>query len=212
MRFQSSLAAVTVASALVLTGCEGTGERQQGGAILGGMFGGFLGAASDDEDRARNAALGATVGAIAGGAVGALLDQQAEDLRASLENDGIIVENTGEFLRVIMPGGLLFDVDSAAVDPAVQGDLRAVAQNLIEYPESTVGVFGHTDDTGSAAYNQDLSERRAQAVAGVLVRNGVAPARVGATGLGETQPVASNATEEGRQRNRRVEVIIRPNA
>lgn len=212
MRFQSSLAAVTVASALVLTGCEGTGERQQGGAILGGMFGGFLGAASDDEDRARNAALGATAGAIAGGAVGALLDQQAEDLRASLENDGIIVENTGEFLRVIMPGGLLFDVDSAAVDPAVQGDLRAVAQNLIEYPESTVGVFGHTDDTGSAAYNQDLSERRAEAVAGVLVRNGVAPARVGATGLGETQPVASNATEEGRQRNRRVEVIIRPNA
>lgn len=212
MRFHFSLVAMTVTSALLLTGCEGTGERQQGGAILGGMFGGFLGAASDDENRARNAALGATAGAIAGGAIGAMLDQQAEDLRSSLENDGIIVENTGEFLRVIMPGGLLFDVDSAAIDPAVQPDLRAVAQNLIEYPESTVTVFGHTDDTGSSDYNQDLSERRAQAVAGVLVRNGVAPSRVRANGLGETQPVASNATPEGRQQNRRVEVIIRPNA
>jgi outer membrane protein OmpA-like peptidoglycan-associated protein len=141
-----------------------------------------------------------------------MLDAQAEDLRSSLENDGIIVENTGEFLRVTMPGGLLFDVDSAAVEPAVQADLRAVALNLIEYPESTVTVFGHTDDTGSSAYNQDLSERRAQAVAGVLLREGVAPFRVQATGLGETQPVASNATPEGRQQNRRVEVIIRPNA
>lgn len=212
MRFHFSLVAMTVTSALLLTGCEGTGERQQGGAILGGMFGGFLGAASDDENRARNAALGATAGAIAGGAIGAMLDQQAEDLRSSLENDGIIVENTGEFLRVIMPGGLLFDVDSAAIDPAVQPDLRAVAQNLIDYPESSVTVFGHTDDTGSSAYNQDLSERRAQAVARVLVGDGVAPSRVRATGLGETQPVASNATPEGRQQNRRVEVIIRPNA
>ena len=212
MRVKSSLVAMTLTSALVLTGCEGTGERQQGGAILGGMFGGFLGAASDDENRLRNAAFGATAGAIAGGGIGAMLDAQAEDLRSSLENDGIIVQNTGEFLRVIMPGGLLFDVDSAAVEPAVQPDLRAVAQNLIEYPESTVTVFGHTDDTGSSAYNQDLSERRAQAVAGVLVRDGVAPSRVQATGLGETQPVASNATPDGRQQNRRVEVIIRPNA
>jgi outer membrane protein OmpA-like peptidoglycan-associated protein len=212
MRFQRSLVAVTLASALALAGCAGTGERQQGGAMLGGMFGGFLGAVSDDENRARNAVFGATAGAIAGGAIGALLDEQAADLRASLENDGIIVENTGEFLRVTMPGGLLFAVDSAAVDPAVQGDLAAVARNLIAYPESTVGVFGHTDDTGSAAYNQSLSERRAQAVAGVLVGNGVASARVRATGLGESQPVATNATDAGRQQNRRVEVIIRPNA
>jgi outer membrane protein OmpA-like peptidoglycan-associated protein len=211
MRFHTSLVAITLASALVLTGCEGTGERQQSGAIMGGMLGGFLGGTSDDDNRAGNAALGAAAGAIAGGAIGAMLDEQAEDLRSSLENDGIIVENTGEFLRVIMPGGLLFDVDSTAIDPAVQPDLRAVAQNLIEYPESTVTVFGHTDDTGSSAYNQDLSERRAQAVAGVLVRNGVASSRVRATGLGETQPVATNTTAEGRQQNRRVEVIIRPN-
>jgi len=106
----------------------------------------------------------------------------------------------------------LFDSDSAAIQPSVQGDLRAVARNLIEYPDSTVAVIGHTDDTGSAEYNQGLSERRAEAVAGVLVQQGVAPARVRASGLGETQPVASNSTPEGRQQNRRVEVIIRPNA
>jgi len=179
---------------------------------MGGMFGGFLGATADDEDRVRNAALGTAAGAMAGGMVGAMLDAQAEDLRSSLANDGIIVENTGEFLRVTMPGGLLFDSDSAAIQPSVQGDLRAVARNLIEYPDSTVAVIGHTDDTGSAEYNLGLSERRAEAVAGVLVQQGVAPARVRASGLGETQPVASNSTPEGRQQNRRVEVIIRPNA
>lgn len=212
MRPRTRLLVISAASALVLAGCEGTGEGQRSGAIMGGMLGGFFGAAADDDDRARNAVAGTAAGAIAGGMVGAMLDAQAEDLRSSLENDGIIVENTGEFLRVTMPGGLLFDSDSAAIQPSVQADLRAVARNLIEYPDSTVAVIGHTDDTGSAGYNQDLSERRAEAVAGVLVREGVAPARVRASGLGETQPVASNSTPEGRQQNRRVEVIIRPNA
>jgi outer membrane protein OmpA-like peptidoglycan-associated protein len=175
------------------------------------MLGGFLGAVSDDEDRGRNAAFGAAAGAMAGGMIGTILDQQAEDLRSSLENDGIIVTNTGEFLIVTLPGGLLFDVDSAAVRPAVQGDLAAVARNLIEYPDSMVEVLGHTDDTGSETYNQTLSERRAETVAGVLVRQGVAPARVRAAGRGETQPVATNDTPEGRQQNRRVEIFIRPN-
>jgi len=141
-----------------------------------------------------------------------MLDEQAEDLRSSLENDGIIVENTGEFLRVTMPGGLLFASDSAAVQPSVLGDLRAVARNLTEYPDSTVTVTGHTDDTGSAEYNQALSERRAESVKSVLVQQGVASARVRAVGRGETQPVATNSTPEGRQQNRRVEIIIRPNA
>jgi len=211
MKLQSRLLLLSTASALVLTGCEGTGERQQSGAIAGGVLGGFLGATSDDEDRARNAALGTAAGAMAGGMIGSILDQQAEDLRSSLENDGIIVENTGEFLRVTMPGGLLFASDNATVQPSVQSDLRAVARNLIEYPDSTVAVTGHTDATGSDGYNQTLSERRAEAVTAVLVLQGVAPGRVRAIGRGETQPVASNSTPEGRQLNRRVEVIIRPN-
>jgi len=212
MKLQSRLLLLSTASALVLAACEGTGERQQSGAIAGGVLGGFLGATSDDEDRARNAALGTAAGAMAGGMIGSILDQQAEDLRSSLENDGIIVENTGEFLRVTMPGGLLFASDSATVQPSVQSDLRTVARNLIEYPDSTVAVTGHTDATGSDGYNQTLSERRAEAVTAVLVLQGVAPGRVRAIGRGETQPVASNSTPEGRQLNRRVEVIIRPNA
>jgi outer membrane protein OmpA-like peptidoglycan-associated protein len=195
-----------------LAGCAETGERQQDGAIVGGMIGGVMGAAGDEEDRGRNAVLGAAAGAMAGGMIGSILDAQAADLRSSLENDGIIVTNTGEFLIVTLPGGLLFDVDSAAIRPAVTGDLAAVARNLLDYPDSTVEVLGHTDDTGSAAYNQALSERRAQSVASVLVSEGVAQARVRAGGRGETQPVASNSTPEGRQQNRRVEIFIRPNA
>lgn len=208
---KANIVVIGAAASLLLAGCEGTGERQRSGAIVGGMLGGILGVASDDENRARNAAFGATAGAIAGGMLGAALEAQAADLRSSLENDGIIVTNTGEFLVVTMPGGLLFDVDSTAIRPQVQGDLAAVARNLIAYPESTVDVVGHTDATGSDTYNQDLSERRAQAVAGVLVQQGVAPLRVQAIGRGETQPVATNDTPEGRQQNRRVEVFIRPN-
>lgn len=212
MMFRSRIVAASLASALVLAGCAGTGQRQQTGAVLGGMFGGLLGAREDDDNRARNAAFGAAAGAIAGGAVGALLDRQAQDLRSSLENDGIIVQNTGEELIVTMPGGLLFDTGSAAVSPAVQRDLTALANNLVAYPDSIVSVIGHTDDTGSTEFNQRLSEQRANAVAGVLVDRGVSSARIVASGRGETQPVASNATEEGRRQNRRVEVIIRPTA
>lgn len=206
---RGSLFVVTVAMSCI-AGCAGTGERQRDGAIVGGMLGGFLGATADDEDRGRNAALGAAAGAMAGGMIGTMLDAQAADLRSSLENDGIIVTNPGEFLIVTLPGGLLFDVDSAVIRPAVTGDLAAVARNLLDYPDSTVEILGHTDDTGSAAYNQALSERRAQSVASVLVGRGVASARVRAEGRGETRPVATNSTPEGRQQNRRVEIFIRP--
>ena len=109
-----------------------------------------------------------------------------------------------------MPDGILFDVDSAAIRASLQSDIRALARNLQAYPDTTVDVVGHTDNTGSAGYNKDLSSRRAQAVAGVLLEQGVSPASVRAFGRGEDDPVASNLTPEGRQLNRRVEVIIRP--
>ncbi|NKX46334.1 OmpA family protein [Roseicyclus persicicus] len=209
------LTILATGSALALTGCVGTGgqpmgERTQSGAIIGGMLGGFLGATADDDNRARNAALGAAAGAIAGGAIGAALDRQAQDLRGTLANDDIRIQNTGNELVVTMPEGILFDIDSAAIRASLQADLRALARNLQQYPNTTVDVIGHTDNTGSAEYNQDLSARRAQAVAGVLLEEGVAPARVRAFGRGESEPVASNLTPDGRQQNRRVEVIIRP--
>lgn len=211
MKTSIRVIAMGAAATLMLAGCENTGPRQQTGAILGGMAGGLAAAATPGRgSTAGRIAAGATAGAIVGGAVGAMLERQEQDLRAMLENDGIIVRNTGEQLIVTFPGGLLFEVSSAVVDPAIQRDLGALARNLVAYPNSTVSVIGHTDSTGSAAYNQSLSERRALAVGGVLVDRGVSSARVTTIGRGETQPVASNETEEGRRQNRRVEVIIRP--
>lgn len=205
---------VTV-SAVALAGCvtptgQPMGERTQAGAVIGGMVGGFLGGTNNDSNPALGAVVGAAAGALAGGAIGAALDRQAQDLRGSLANDEIMIQNTGQELIVTMPDGILFDVDSAAIRASLQSDIRALAQNLQAYPNTTVDVIGHTDNTGSAGYNQDLSARRAQAVAGVLLEQGVSPMRVRAFGRGEDAPVASNLTPEGRQLNRRVEVVIRP--
>jgi outer membrane protein OmpA-like peptidoglycan-associated protein len=212
---RTKLTILATVSALALSGCvtnsaQPMGERTRDGAILGGILGGFLGSATNDGNRAGGAVIGATAGALAGGAIGAALDRQAQDLRGNLSNDDIRIQNTGEELIVTMPDGILFDVDSAAIRASLQSDLRALARNLQQYPNTTVDVIGHTDSDGSAEYNQDLSSRRAQAVAGVLLEAGVAPARVRAYGRGETEPVATNLTPEGRQQNRRVEVVIRP--
>lgn len=215
MKSKAKLAVLTAVSALALAGCvtnspQPMGERTQAGAIIGGMVGGFLGGTTNDSDPGLGAVVGAAAGALAGGAIGAALDRQAQDLRGSLANDDIVIQNTGQELIVTMPDGILFDVDSAAIRASLQSDIRALARNLQAYPDTTVDVVGHTDNTGSAGYNQDLSSRRAQAVAGVLLEQGVSPARVRAFGRGEDDPVASNLTPEGRQLNRRVEVIIRP--
>lgn len=207
------------AAALALTGCVGNTvtpgapgqqNRTRDGAIIGGLLGGFLGASSGSENQGRNAILGAAAGAAAGGVIGNVLDRQAQDLRGALSNDRILIENTGSELIVTMPEGILFDIDSAAIRAGLQSDLRALAANLNQYPATDVEVVGHTDNTGSASYNQDLSTRRAQGVAGVLLEAGVAPARVRSYGRGESAPIATNLTPVGRQQNRRVEVIIRP--
>ena len=215
MKMNAKLTILATASVLGLSGCVSNtpapmGERTQAGAIIGGMVGGFLGGTTNDSNPGLGAVVGAAAGAVAGGAIGAALDRQAQDLRGSLANDDIVIQNTGQELIVTMPDGILFDVDSAAIRASLQSDIRAVARNLQAYPNTTVDVIGHTDNTGSAGYNQDLSSRRAQAVAGVLLEQGVSPSRVRAYGRGEDAPVASNLTSEGRQLNRRVEVIIRP--
>ena len=215
----SRIGAITVAAAVALAACTPTttqsvtgepGSRQQQGILSGALLGGLLGAAVNDDDRGRGALLGAAGGAIVGGGVGAYLDRQAADLQAAISSDDVIITNTGEELRVVMPEGILFEIDSANVRASLQGDLRALAQNVLVYDQTTIDVIGHTDDTGSDAYNLDLSTRRASAVAGILLEEGVAPGRVRSFGRGEFEPVASNATAEGRALNRRVEVIIRP--
>jgi outer membrane protein OmpA-like peptidoglycan-associated protein len=182
--------------------------RTRSGAITGGLIGAAIGASSDD-DKLAKAVVGGAVGAAIGGAIGANLDRQAAELRGDLSS-GISVTNTGEYLIVNMPQDLLFATDSAAVRPDLTRDLRTVAASLQRYPNSQVEVIGHTDDTGTAAYNQDLSQRRAVSVRNVLIDSGVPGGRVVAYGRGQERPVASNATAEGRAQNRRVEIIIRP--
>ena len=184
--------------------------RQRQGAIVGGLVGAVTGAAvSGDGDELKGAIVGGALGAGAGALIGADLDRQAAELRGSL-NSNISVTNTGEYLIVNMPQDLLFAVDSASLRPDLRRDLSAVSSSLLRYPNSRIEVIGHTDNTGSAAYNQDLSQRRAVAVATVLRENGVPGGRIAAYGRGEDQPIASNLTPEGRAKNRRVEIIIRP--
>lgn len=176
------------------------------GAGVGAVVGNLIG-----KDTEATAA-GAVVGGIAGGLIGNRLDKQAADLRQSVGNPNVSVVNAGDRLIVTLPQDILFATDSTAVRPDLQRDLRAVASNLQAYPNSTVQVIGHTDNTGDAAYNQDLSERRARSVANVLISAGTSAGRIVTVGRGEDAPVASNLTPEGRAQNRRVEIVILPTA
>ena len=185
--------------------------RAKGGAITGALIGGALGASSGD-NKLGKAIVGAGIGAALGGVIGDTLDRQAADLRAV--NGNFTVTNNGQYLVVNMPQDLLFATDSASLRPDLMSDIKSIAANLQQYPNSQIEVVGHTDNTGSSAYNQDLSQRRAVSVAEVLRGAGVPNARIAAFGRGEDQPLptASNLTLEGRAANRRVEIIIRPTA
>ncbi|WP_371055635.1 OmpA family protein [Rhodosalinus sp. K401] len=207
---------LATASAVALGACttdpNDPNRNTQQGLLLGGALGAAAGAiaGNNPEERRRNAVAGAIIGGAAGGITGSILDRQERELRQQFDDDRISITNTGDRLIVTMPNGILFDTDSAAVRPGLRGDLSVLAQSLQRYPDSAVQVIGHTDNTGEAAYNQRLSERRAEAVASTLVTDGVRPQRLRIIGRGEDQPVASNLTPEGRQQNRRVEVVIIP--
>jgi len=206
-------ALAAVVGLMTLGACVQTGtgpSNTQIGVATGAALGGLIGANTDSDNPRTATAAAAAIGAVVGGAIGAQLDRQKAELDQGFTND-IDVINTGSELIVRMPNGILFDIDSAALRPQVQSDLNVLAGNLLRYPNSTIFIVGHTDNTGSAAHNQQLSQRRAQSVASVLTAGGVAPARIIATGRGEDQPIASNLTPEGRQANRRVEITIRPN-
>jgi outer membrane protein OmpA-like peptidoglycan-associated protein len=202
------------AAALILAGCDATtpDHRTKNGAVIGAVIGGALGANSTSNNKLERGIIGAAIGGAVGGAIGNSLDQQADDLRGDLGNNNVGVVNTGSELRVTLPQDLLFATDSTNLRPDLQSDLRAVANNLNDYPNSNVIVVGHTDSIGDANYNQNLSERRAQAVSSVLRDAGVSGSRLRISGQGESQPVASNGSATGRAQNRRVEIIIRPNA
>jgi len=188
-------------------------QRTKEGALIGGLFGALAGIVAGDDagERRRGALIGGLVGAGAGAAIGNSLDKQAAELSRDFADDRIQIINNGDTLLVRMPDDILFAIDSAVVTSGLQADLRVLADSLQRYPGSTVEIVGHTDNTGTASYNQNLSERRASAVASVLIDAGVSFSRILSIGRGEDQPIASNLSIDGRAQNRRVDITIRPN-
>lgn len=206
-------------SAALLTGCmttdPNTGEQKVShtskDAGIGAAAGAILGAVtSGNHDRGRGALIGAALGGGIGAAVGHHSDKQEAELRKKLENSGVEVQRQGDTINLIVPSAISFATNSAQLTPNFYASLNKVGASLKDYPDSTVQIVGHTDSTGAAAYNQQLSVNRANAVVMYLSAQGVEPARMQAVGMGATQPIADNNTVEGRAQNRRVEIKIIP--
>ncbi|KQR82180.1 OmpA family protein [Sphingomonas sp. Leaf343] len=177
-----------------------------GGALGGYLLGDLVGGRRDRTEKI----LGAGIGGLAGAGIGAYMDKQERDLRARTAGTDVQVIRRGDDLVLNIPSGITFAYDSADVQPQFKRTLDQVASTLAEYNQTYIDVYGHTDSTGSDAYNQTLSERRALSVANYLAAQGVQQARIGTRGYGETQPIAPNDTDAGRAENRRVEVKIVP--
>ncbi len=217
MRMKKSIV-LGAAGLVVLSACAtdpsqypGTdGDRTRQGAIAGAALGGVIGAITGDGNRGDDIVRGAVIGGVAGAVTDNIMDRQAAELRNDFSNGDIEVIRSGDNLIVRMPNAILFATDSASLNPGLRSDLFVLAESLNKYPQSIVTVTGHTDNTGSAAYNQDLSERRAFSVSSVLRSGGVWSSRIRTVGAGESRPIATNQTAAGRQQNRRVDITITP--
>jgi len=204
---------------LILSGCaapqtnrdKGAAYGAAGGAIAGAVLGQAIG--RDTEGTLLGAAAGAAVGAAAGAGVGHMMDKQEAEMRDALAaSEAAAVRREGDLLAITLKGDVSFDLDSDVVRPGLYNELDRIAQIMIKYPQTSILVEGHTDSTGSEAYNQQLSERRANSVKNLLVQRGVQAYRIRILGYGESRPIATNETPEGRQMNRRVEIRINPTA
>jgi len=210
MRIRRSLLVFGLAAAVA--SCQNPNyQNTVGGAAVGGLAGAGLGAIVSGGNRGEGALIGAGIGALAGGAIGNYMDRQQADLQRNLAGSGIGVNRRGDNLVLEIPGDVTFATDSASIRPGFYGSLDNVAASLNQYTQTYVNVVGYTDNTGSAEYNQRLSEARARSVADYLSSRGVYAPRINIGGGGESMPKASNASASGRQANRRVELTIRPN-
>lgn len=193
-----------------------TGEAQRAKATTGAVIGGLVGAVAgsltgdDSTERRQRALLGAGIGALAGGGIGAYMDRQEAKLRQELQGTGVSVSRSGDQIFLNMPGDVTFDTGSASIRSQHLATLNSVAKVLKEFNQTLVDVAGHTDSVGDATYNLRLSQGRAQNVASYLQSRQVNPNRLGVRGYGESQPVATNGTAEGRQANRRVTIQLAP--
>lgn len=201
----------TLALTLGVAACASLSRKEKGaviGATAGGAVGGVIG--NQTGSTARGAIIGAVIGGTVGAVIGHQMDQQAKELRQDIP--GATVTRVGEGIAVTFASGLLYDFDSDVVRAAAATNLRNLAASLGKYPKTDLLIVGHTDSKGADDYNQTLSQKRATAASNYLAAQGVSNARLRALGRGETEPVASNDTETGRQSNRRVEIAIYANA
>lgn len=199
---------LALATAGVLsTGCNSFTKTQKGAAIgagAGGTIGALIGKS------AGNTALGAIIGGAVGGTAGAFIgrsmDKQAAEIKQTVP--GATVVRQGEGILVKFDSGILFDTDRSDLKAAARTNLEGLATSLQNNPQTNILIVGHTDNTGTASHNMDLSVRRAEAVKSFIVSNNVAPSRLSTEGKGETEPIADNTTADGRSQNRRVEIAI----
>lgn len=202
----TSVIIVVLCVSIAFMGC-GASKTVKGGAIgagAGAVIGGFIGKATGNT--AMGAILGAAIGGTAGALIGHYMDQQAEEMKQDLKNAKI--ERVGEGIKITFDSGILFATNSSDLQPVAKTNIESLAKILNKYPDTNVLIEGHTDSTGTAQYNQALSERRAKSVSDFCAGLGVQSPRLSPVGYGETQPIAPNSTVEGRQQNRRVEIAI----
>ncbi len=210
MKRAISIVAILVLAAFLIS-CAGATQQERGtrtGAIIGAASGALLGQAigRDTEATLLGAAIGAAAGGVAGSQIGAYMDRQEAELRAALaESEAASIRREQNILTATFKGDVMFDFDSSLLKAGAYAELDRVAKILNNYPQTRIRVEGHTDETGTEAYNQALSERRAETVKNALIQRGVDPLRIESVGYGESQPISSdNAT------NRRVNIVITP--
>jgi outer membrane protein OmpA-like peptidoglycan-associated protein len=205
---------------LVLAACAEGGSSinrpyTEAGVVLGAAGGALLGAVAYSPNRTKGVLVGAVGGAIAGGAVGAYMDSQRKDLEKNLAQEirlrqARVDQLPNHVVRVTMTGDTGFNTNSADIKPGFHSTMDKIADVVVRYGKTSLTVAGHTDDVGSAQYNQSLSERRARSVAQYLEAKKVNPVRLQLVGKGESMPIASNITDSGRAENRRVEIYVEP--